>query len=95
MLKMCDRCPEHGCCLDYLGKACSNNRKKNYPEINPTRAELIASMNEKEMARYLVPAILYDLCEDGIPSNDQIERWLASEPSCEEELLFEYRESLK
>ena len=51
MLKMCDRCPEHGCCLDYLGKACSNNRKKNYPEINPTRAELIASMKEKEMAR--------------------------------------------
>lgn len=38
------------------------------------------------MVNYLVPAILYDLCEDGVPGKDVIKHWFESEPGPEETL---------
>lgn len=80
MMKLCDRCPVGGCCLDYLGSACQDIRAHGCPDIQPNRAELISNMTISQMASQLIPAILYDLCEDGVPSKEMIERWLKSEP---------------
>lgn len=38
-MKLCDRCPVPGCCLDYLGKACEHARKEIDPTLVPTNAE--------------------------------------------------------
>lgn len=89
-MKLCDRCPVSGCLLDYLGVACQNARKKECPNIQPNRAELIANMTVDEMATDMVGAILYDLCEDGVPSKERIKEWLEGTPAEDEILTTEF-----
>lgn len=49
-MKLCDRCPVSGCCLDYLGKACENARKEMDPELVPTYAEVLPALEYEELA---------------------------------------------
>lgn len=49
-MKLCDRCPVSGCCLDYLGKACENIRKEVDPELVPTCAEVLPALGYEELA---------------------------------------------
>lgn len=49
-MKLCDRCPVPGCCLDYLGKACENARKETDPELVPTYAEVLPALEYEELA---------------------------------------------
>ena len=39
-----------------------------------------------EMSTKMVGAILYELCEDGVPGADQVKHWLEGEPE-EDEIL--------
>lgn len=88
MEKLCKRCPQApDCRLDYLQEECRHLRKEKSPDIRPNRAEIIAAMTLDEMATKLVDAILYDLCEDGVPSRESIRHWFENEPM-EEEILF-------
>lgn len=83
-MKLCDRCRVSGCLLDYLGTACQHAREQECPDVQPNRAELIANMSLNEMATEMVAAILYELCEDGVPNKEQILHWLSSPPSDDE-----------
>lgn len=86
MPKLCDRCRVSGCLLDYLGNACRHARERECPDIKPNRAELISQMSVNEMSTKMVGAILYELCEDGVPGPDQVKHWLEGEPD-EDEIL--------
>lgn len=91
-MKLCDRCPEAGgCLLDYMGEACKHVRKEKCPEVQPNRAELISNMSVDQMATDMVGAILYDLCEDGVPNKDFIRSWLLGTPDDEEILSTGFR----
>lgn len=83
-MKLCDRCRVGGCLLDYLGTACQHARERECPDVQPNRAEIIANMTVQEMATDMVNAILYELCEDGVPSKEKIQDWLSAEPSDDE-----------
>lgn len=74
-MKLCDRCRVPGCLLNYLGTACENARKEICPDVQPNRAEIIASMSLDEMAAQLVP-MFEELFEDGVPSPDYMKFWL-------------------
>lgn len=87
MPKLCDRCRVGGCLLDYLGTACQQARERECPDVQPNRAELITNMSVDQMATEMVGAIIYDLCEDGVPSKESIKHWLESEPA-EDEILM-------
>ncbi len=53
-MKLCDRCPIAGvCCLDYLGKACSNARHEADPSLEPNNGELMYGMEPMELAAFL------------------------------------------
>ena len=45
-----------------------------------TRFERIKGMTLQEMARELIPMVVYGLCEDGVPGPDAIEEWLSGSP---------------
>lgn len=45
-----------------------------------TRFEQIKNMTLQEMARNLIPMIVYELCEDGVPGPETVEKWLAGSP---------------
>lgn len=47
-MKLCDRCPVVGCCLDYLGSAYQDIRVHECPDVQPNRTELIANMTVDE-----------------------------------------------
>lgn len=74
-MTLCNRCRISGCCLNYLGEACKNIRKRECPDIVFNRADYIRSMSDEEMARKLID-IIYDLCENGVPSYDFVLKWL-------------------
>lgn len=78
-MKLCDRCQVPGCLLNYLGKACENARKKECPDVQPNRAEIISDMSLDEMATQLVP-MFEELFEDGIPSPEYMRMWLEGSP---------------
>lgn len=52
-MKLCDRCRVSGCCLNYLGEACKNARKRECPDVVCTNADRIRSMSDEELAFYL------------------------------------------
>ena len=62
-------------CLNYLGDACKNIRKRECPDIVFSRTDYIRSMSDEQMARELIDMI-YDLCENGVPSYDFVLKWL-------------------
>lgn len=81
MEKLCNRCPHAvGCHLSYL-------QEETVPDARPNRAEIIANMDIDQMATKMMDAILYELCEDGVPSKEQIKHWLSGIPE-EDEILF-------
>lgn len=88
MEKLCNRCPHAaGCHLSYLQEECRQLRMEKTPDIRPNRAEIIANMDIDQMAKRMMDAILYELCEDGVPGKDQIKHWLSGVPE-EDEILF-------
>lgn len=74
-MKLCDRCRVPGCLLDYLGPSCFKARKRECPDVQPNRAEIISNMSLDEMAQQLLP-MFEELCEDGIPGPDYMKFWL-------------------
>ena len=46
-----------------------------------SRFEEIKSMTFQEMAQNLIPMIVYDLCEDGVPGPEAVEKWLSESMS--------------
>ena len=72
-MKLCDRCPVPGCCLDYLGKACEHARKEVDPTLVPTTLELMHSMDAEELATFLSKTFCQSL---GKP---QLLEWLNKE----------------
>lgn len=73
-MKLCDRCPVSGCCLDYLGKACQRVRRDTCPGLRPNRMELISNMDMDSMAS-LLGAVRDGLLKD----EPDIRAWLAAE----------------
>lgn len=45
-----------------------------------TRFEVIKNMTLQEMAKDLIPMVIHDLCEEGIPGPEAIEEWLSGSP---------------
>lgn len=88
MEKLCNRCPHATeCHLSYLQEECRQLRKEKTPDVRPNRAEIIANMDIDQMVTRMMDAILYELCEDGVPSKAQIKHWLSDVPE-ENEILF-------
>lgn len=88
MEKLCNRCPHAvGCHLSYLQEECRQLRKEKTPNVRPNRAEIIANMDIDQMSTKMMNAILYELCEDGVPSKEQVKHWLSGVPE-EDEILF-------
>ena len=53
-MSLCDRCPAGaGCCLDFMGMACKEYRKKNAPDVLLTRADKMRSASDEELAEML------------------------------------------
>lgn len=65
-MKLCDRCPVSGCCLDYLGKACENIRKEVDPELVPTYAEVLPALEYEELAAVFCFSNSHPLSYDGM-----------------------------
>ena len=60
-MKLCDRCPVSGCCLDYLGRACENARRQEDPELVPTYAEVLPALEYEDLAAVLCFAATHPL----------------------------------
>lgn len=52
-MKLCDRCRVPGCCLDYLGPACTHARKRDCPDVVLNNAERIQAMSLDELTDFL------------------------------------------
>lgn len=65
-MKLCDRCPVSGCCLDYLGKTCENIRKEVDPELVPTYAEVLPALEYEELAAVFCFSNSHPLSYDGM-----------------------------
>lgn len=52
-MSLCDRCTAGaGCCLDYLDSACKQYRDRECPDVQPTNADRIRAMSDKEMSEH-------------------------------------------
>lgn len=52
-MKLCDRCRVSGCCLNYLGEACKQARKRECPDVVFTNADRIRDMSDEELLEFL------------------------------------------
>ena len=73
-MKLCDRCRVPGCCLNYLGEACTRARERDCPDVQPNNAEIITNMGMEELADFLMDVSTGLLIDNGIMN---VKTWLA------------------
>lgn len=78
-MKLCDRCKVSGCCLTYLGKACTDARSKVCPGIHANNAELLSNMDLVELADFLAKWVS-NIWVDATISSAEVLEWLTDEP---------------